>query len=128
MSLDVNNTDRSYLFGRLLALAEKIEKSTYSGAEMGRETNAIRLQSAFVQHPMHIWAIIEGQLNPYYAKLEAGLREYYKNIVTEIMVKVEEEDYSSLNKGLDDIYLMGYYLQRKELNTKKTKNKDEENK
>ena len=34
----------------------------------------------------------------------------------------------SLNTGLDDIYLIGYYLQRKELNEKinHTKNEEEE--
>ena len=42
MTLDYENKDRSYLFGRLLAVIEKAERSTFSRDE-DREPNAIRL-------------------------------------------------------------------------------------
>lgn len=116
MQLDISNTNRSYLFGRLLAVAEKVERSTYSKDEGGREPNAIRLQSVFVQRPLKTWGILEKALIPYYAKLEPGSRKFYKDIIGNIVENLQADDISQLNKSLDDVYLLGYYLQRKELN------------
>jgi CRISPR-associated protein Csd1 len=59
MALDYENTDRSYLFGRLLAVLEKAERSTFTREET-REPNAIRLQSAYVNHPMSTWRYPRG--------------------------------------------------------------------
>ena len=81
MQLDISNTNRSYLFGRLLAVAEKVERSTYSRDESGREPNAIRLQSVFAQRPLNTWGTLEKALIPYYAKLNPGSRKYYKDII-----------------------------------------------
>ena len=116
MQLDINNTNRSYLFGRLLAVTEKVERSTYSKDESRREPNAIRLQSVFVQRPLNTWGILEKALIPYYAKLNPGSRKYYKDIIGSIVEKLQEDDISQLNMSLEDIYLLGYYSQRKELN------------
>lgn len=127
MELDLNNKDRSYLFGRLLAVAEKVERSTYSASETDREPNAIRLQAEYVRRPMHTWAIIEKALIPYYAKLRPGSRKFYKDLIGEIVSTLEEKDAGELNRPLRDVYLLGYYLQRKELNNYKVKeNKEEE--
>lgn len=38
VALDRKETDRSYLYGRMLAVAEKIEESTYSETDKGRVT------------------------------------------------------------------------------------------
>ena len=116
MQLDISNTNRSYLFGRLLAVAEKVERSTYSRDESGREPNAIRLQSVFAQRPLNTWGTLEKALIPYYAKLNPGSRKYYKDIIGDIVGTLQADDISQLNKSLDDVYLLGYYLQRKELN------------
>lgn len=118
LKLDENNHDRSYLFGRLLAIGEYVERSTFDREET-REPNAIQLQNAFTQHPMKTWSVIEGALLPYFQKLPPGLRLYCKHMITEIMVKVREEDQNRLNHPLNEKYLIGYYLQRKELYTKK---------
>jgi len=128
MQLDISNTNRSYLFGRLLAVTEKIERSTYSRDESGREPNAIRLQSVFVQRPLNTWGTLEKALIPYYAKLNPGSRKFYKDIIGDIVGTLQADDISQLNKSLDDVYLLGYYLQRKELyQYKKTdENKEEE--
>jgi CRISPR-associated protein Csd1 len=128
MNLDYESRDRSYLFGRLLAVAEKVERSTFS-KEDEREPNAIRLQSAFVNHPMRTWYILETALVPYYQKLKPGSREYYKNIISDIVEKLMDTDKNILNKSLEETYLIGYYLQRAELNkSKKENNKNEEDK
>lgn len=126
MKLDVENRDRSYLFGRLLAVLEKVERSTYDKEE-GREPNAIRLQSAYVNHPMQTWKILEDVLNPYFQKLRPGSREYYRRIISEITEMLLEEDEKVLNQGLKESYLLGYYLQRAELNKKKDNKEEAEN-
>lgn len=123
MKLDVTNTDRSYLFGRLLAIYEKAERITYDRGE-SREPNAIRLQSAFVNHPMQTWKLLEDLLKPYFQKLKPGSREYYKNMIGEITELFDSEDERKLNMELSEKYLLGYYLQRAEL---KKKEKEEKN-
>lgn len=115
MKLDVKNSDRSYLFGRLLAVFEKAERSTYERDEK-REPNAIRLQSAYVNHPMQTWKILEDLLKPYFQKLNPGSREFYKNLIGEILGMLQPEDEKILNQELKETYLLGYYLQRAELN------------
>lgn len=128
MTLDCNNKDRSYLFGRLLAVAEKIERSTYDSEEK-REPNAIRLQPAFVHHPMSTWMSIDAALKPYFERLLPGSREYYRGLISEIIGKISESDAEKLNKSLEYNYLIGYYLQRAELkksNKEKTQNNKQE--
>lgn len=122
MRLNEENRDRSYLFGRLLAVCEKVERSTYDQNE-SREPNAIRLQSVYVNYPLRTLETLHGLLEPYFRKLAPGLREYYKNLIGGIMEKFREEDEPKMNKSLEETYLLGYYLQRAELNKKK--NKDE---
>lgn len=118
MKLDLENQDRSYLFGRLLAVCESVERKTYDRGET-RDPNAIRLQSAYVNHPMQTWKILEGLLNPYFQKLRPGSREYYRGLISEIVSAFKEEDAAMLNQGLKEDYLLGYYLQRAELNRKR---------
>lgn len=124
MKLDLENRDRSYLFGRVLAVLEKVERAAYDRGE-SREPNAIRLQSAYVNHPLKTWMILEDVLRPYYQKLKPGSREYYKNLIGEITGLFEDDDQSVLNQGLKETYLLGYYLQRAELNKKKDDQKEE---
>ena len=119
MELDTKCTDRSYVFGRLLAVAEKIERSAYERGE-NREPAALRLQAAYAAHPMHTWAILEKSLNPYYAKLGVGLRVYYRNLVGELIALLNDASQTKLNMPLEDTYLLGYYLQRRALNTSRT--------
>lgn len=113
MALDENNPDRSYLFGRLLALAEAVERSTYDG-ETGREPNALRMQAVFAQRPLYGWRALETKLIPYYEKLEKtkpGLLAYYRTQIQQIVEKLSP-DQTDLNQRLDDVYLLGYYHQR----------------
>ena len=124
MKLDLENQDRSYLFGRLLAVCEKVERRAYDRGET-RDPNAIRLQSAFVNHPMQTWKILEGLLNPYFQKLRPGSREYYRELISQIVTSFREDDAAVLNQELKETYLLGYYLQRAELN-KKREEKEEE--
>jgi CRISPR-associated protein Csd1 len=118
MKLDQENHDRSYLFGRLLAVYERVERSTYERGE-GREPNAIRLQNAYVNHPMQTRMILEDAVRPYFQKLSSGSREYYRRLISEITVCFQDEDQGKMNQRLKESYLLGYYLQRAEFNKKK---------
>lgn len=119
MILDENNTNRSYLFGRLLAVAEMVERITYYDEK--REPNAKRYQTVFVHHPLTTWKILEDALVPYYSKIYSPKkREEYRSLIQEIIRKIENSDEAKLNNPLDENYLLGYYLQRAELNSEKT--------
>ena len=118
MGLDERKDDRSYQFGRLLAVMEHVERTTY-GPEEDREPNAIRLQSVFNERPLHAAKLIEGQLNPYFARLKPGLRKDYKDLIGQILAMIYATPDSEWNRALKDTYLLGYYLQRSALYTRK---------
>ncbi len=121
MELDPQKEDRSYQFGRLLALMEKVERDTYEKDET-REPNAIRLQELFRTRPLYGADLIHRQLAPYFARLSPGLRSYYKRTIGEVFEIIDRCCASSLlERPLEDTYLLGYYLQRQELYRKKAK-------
>ena len=126
MALEKDKKDRSYQFGRLLAVMEKVERDAYDPEEK-REPNAIRMQSVFCERPMYASRIIRDSLNPYLEKLKPRARIYYNNLIGEIFGHLSEFDEKSLNRQLEDSYLLGYYLQRSELYTKKESTNEEEN-
>ncbi|MCI8513385.1 MAG: type I-C CRISPR-associated protein Cas8c/Csd1 [Lachnospiraceae bacterium] len=110
MALDKENTNRSYLFGRLLAIADTVERKTYEENE-NRETNALRMQKAFALRPLSGWRILEEKLEPYYRRLKPGLRQYFRCLTQEIADKLPASG-EDLNRKLDDVYLLGYYHQK----------------
>lgn len=127
MALEPERNDRSYQFGRLLAVMEKVERDTYDGAE-GREPNAIRLQSVFCQRPMYAAGNLEKQLEQaYFPRLHPGSRIRYKNLMGQIMEKISTFPPEEWNNPLSDSYLMGYYLQRSALYAPKNDNMEEKN-
>ncbi len=126
MALEPEKKDRSYQFGRLLAVMEKVERDTYDNDT--REPNAIRMQSMFCQRPMYAAGNLEKQLErAYFPRLKPGSRVWYKNLMGQIMDIISAFPQEEWNKPLEDSYLMGYYLQRSALYTKKTDNEMEEN-
>ena len=126
MALEPEKKDRSYQFGRLLAVMEKVERDTYDSDT--REPNAIRMQSVFCQRPMYAAGNLEKQLErAYFPRLKPGIRIWYKNLMGQIMDIISAFPQEDWNKPLEDSYLMGYYLQRSALYTKKTDNEMEEN-
>ncbi|MBS3995357.1 MAG: type I-C CRISPR-associated protein Cas8c/Csd1, partial [Alkaliphilus sp.] len=83
MALDENQKDRSYIFGRLLAIAQQIEEWALNTTGEKRDTNAERLMHQFKLHPYKTWGIITDKLKPYMSRLGSkgtGL--------TELMTKV----------------------------------------
>lgn len=126
MALEPERKDRSYQWGRMLAVMEKIERDTYDSSE-GRESNAIRMQSVFVQRPGYAARIIMDQLkSAYYPRLSKGTRIYYDRLIGEIMEQLSLYPPEMYNKPLTEMYLPGYYLQKNAFYTKKNAMETEE--
>ena len=119
MSLDQNRKTRDYLYGRLLAIADRLEGRALYKAEEKRDTNAARYMQRFAERPCSTWRQIYLSLSPYMARL--GGAKYYKDLVDEVICKFEHEDFIS-DKALSGEFLLGYHCQRAEC----WKNKEKE--
>lgn len=108
LALDEQYDDRSYLFGRMLAVADVLERRAL-GKEEKRATNAIRYMNAFSKHPERTWRIIQDALQPYQARLGREAT-YWTKIIDEIGFKFNPEDFN--NRPLTGKYLLGFYSQR----------------
>ena len=123
MSYDKNETDRSYLFGCLLAIANAAEYASYEEADKGKRiTNAKRLWNRFVSRPSSTWAELNLKLNPYMDKLGAKSIRYTK-MIDEVMSKFNMTAFSD-NSPLKPAYLLGYHHFNAEIY--KTKANEEE--
>lgn len=120
LALDTENNDRDYLFGRLLAVADVLERSAL-GREETRASNAIRYMNAFSRHPARTWMTIQQSLQPYQARLGTKA-SYWSKIIDEVASRIKIEDFN--NKPLSGKYLLGFYSQRHELYQKRENNKD----
>jgi len=119
LELDKTCRDRGYLFGRLLAIADRIESharylQTGRDDTEKRPTNAVRYMSAFSSKPMRTWKVIFDQLNPYIQRLNGA--GWYQRQIDEIMGLFDPEEFS--DRHLDGKYLLGYSLQRSALDKK----------
>ena len=117
MTLDENETNRSYLFGRLLAIANQIESLAISMAgETRRPTNAFKYIPRFVNQPASVWMMLRTQqLLPYQRRLTSrvnGLNNGYDLLMAKI-----ESNLKDLQEFSDDRltpeFLIGYDLQMK---------------
>ena len=116
VALDRELTDRDYLFGRLLALADKLERNALKEQGENRATNAIRYMNAFSQKPARTWLTIHTALQPYQMKL--GWKATYLNSqIDEVVSQIDPKDFT--NKPLSERYLLGFYSQRHDLYQKK---------
>jgi len=118
VALDTENNDRDYLFGRLLAIADVLERRALDSDET-RATNAIRYMNAFSKHPARTWKIIQESIQPYQMRL--GTRGLYlSKLIDEVASRMKFEDFN--NKPLSGKYLLGFYSQRHALYQKSEKN------
>lgn len=110
--LDKSNTSRDYLYGRLLAIAEKLEEIALWKGEKQRPTNAARYMQQFSQRPFSTWMQIHDLLTPYILRL--GGAANFKNQIGEVKILFKPGEFDS-DKPLTGEYLLGYYCQRHEL-------------
>jgi CRISPR-associated protein Csd1 len=123
VALDKENDDRDYLFGRLLAIADVLERNALDSNDQ-RATNARRYMNSFSQHPERTWKTIQGALQPYQARLGERVW-FYNKLIDEVGSKIRPEDFN--NRPLSGRYLLGFYSQRHDLYQKKGEDTREEN-
>lgn len=117
MSLETEYTSRDYLYGRLLALAEEIERQALRLAKENRETNAGKYMQRFASYPYTTWPNIVTALQPYEMRLRAKRPAFLKKMQREIdtvMSAFKKEDFISDAK-LTGEFLLGYHCQRNAL-------------
>ena len=120
MALDTENNSRDYLYGRLLALAERLEDVALNAAGVTRPTTANRLMQRFADRPCETWLVIYKQLDPYIRQLKSIRPGFLVNINREIdsvMEKFNRDDYVN-PKALSGEFLLGFHCQRLVLNKK----------
>lgn len=125
MSLEYDRHSRDYLYGRLLALAENIERYALTKSESKRDTNAERMMQRFADHPASTWRDLELKLAPYKARLNAsdkgrGFLINRMRLIDEIMCQFEADDFLKVSK-LSGEFLLGYHCQRQALHQPKPK-------
>ena len=127
MTLDEMQKDRSYLYGRWLAVADKVEEAALrsQGKQKERATNAVRYTSSFSVKPFTSKLLISEQLNPYRNQINSLYKNFFLPIITEIDEKLEV--FTDNNERLSPLYLLGYSAQYKALSKSQKIDNMEEN-
>ncbi len=122
MSLDTQRTERSYLYGRLWAIADELESYAQFLTKADRPTNATRLMTRFQMRPYETWMIMESRCLPPYQRIvrkkRSGVSHDYDQLIDEVMGLFDRSDFES-NKPLDGSYLLGYHCQRSAIKKRK---------
>ncbi|MDO5726073.1 MAG: type I-C CRISPR-associated protein Cas8c/Csd1 [Tissierellia bacterium] len=127
MALDTSITDRSYLYGRLLAIADKVEGDALWARKIDRQTTAMRSMEALSKRPYRTWFNIELNLNPYWKMISKKSASFYKMKLNEIMSMFELDEFEN-NRPLKPLFLLGYHCQMADLIKKKDQEENEDDK
>ena len=128
MALEEERNSRDYLFGRLLAIAEKIEGHALYLARETRCTMAERLMQRFSDHPSATWRTIELALRPYMQRLQGSRPAalyVWKSLLDDVISRFQEDDFTRLGR-LDAEFLLGYHCQRSALRWEDSKGEAKE--
>ncbi|MGN1027745.1 MAG: type I-C CRISPR-associated protein Cas8c/Csd1 [Faecousia sp.] len=113
MEWELDRPDRSFQFGRLLAVMDRAEADYYYKADEDRQTNAIKSLAAFKKTPLDVFERVNCQLeNAYLYRIKPWQRNRYRRLRGEIVAILSTFSREELNKPLDSFYLIGYELQR----------------
>ena len=114
MALEEERTSRDYLYGRLLALAERIEETALRIADEKRPTTAARLMQRFADRPYSTWRTIELALQPYMQRLQGNRAGFLINRKKELdtVHALFLPDKFANDKPLSGEFLLGYHCQR----------------
>ena len=124
--LDSSNTSRDYLYGRLLAFAERIEAVAIRTDKSNRLTTANRLMPRFVNRPHETWLILYKKLELSINSLKASKPDFLSDIQQQLdgVITLFENNQFSNNNALTGEFLMGFHCQRLALTQKKQKRRD----
>lgn len=131
MALDESNMDRSYLFGRLLALANSAERMALGkaaksggGASGDRQTTAIRFMTNFAEQPASTWQrIIQAVVRSYLSRVSPASQQYYLNEINHVTDQLQASGMT--DEPLSPLYLSGFAAQS-ETGKKRAVQKNEE--
>lgn len=115
MGLDKNCSDRSYVFGRILACAEQVERygQSLSGADTGtRVTNAERLMVAFTKRPKHTTDLLHTKLRPYLDRIRTKSNYDSSAYLTMLSLLDRLGPEAFTDEPLSEKYLLGYASQK----------------
>ena len=113
MSWSLDKQERSFQYGRLLAVMERAEADFYYKTNETRQTNAIKFMSEFRQRPWTVFERINRQLHQaYLSRIDPWQAARYERLKDEICKILCIFDEKELNLPLTDLYLIGYELQR----------------
>jgi len=121
MALDEERNSRDYLYGRLLAVAEKLESIALYFANDKRETTAERFMQRFADRPFSTWLTIETSLTPYKSRVNSrnpGLLKGYMQLIDRICGQFQTDEFTD-DSRLSGEFLLSYHCQRKWLNEHK---------
>ncbi|ODT73937.1 MAG: type I-C CRISPR-associated protein Cas8c/Csd1 [Nitrosomonadales bacterium SCN 54-20] len=127
IALELNRTSRDYLYGRLLAIAENIEKFALDMTKESRDTSAAKLMQRFADHPNSTWRNIELSLIPYKSRLRSrapGFLYTRERQIDEVTCLFQGDDFMDERK-LSGEFLLGYHCQRQALRTQPETEQDE---
>lgn len=116
-----DNDSRDYLFGRLLGVAEVMERNILKDRNEQRATNATRYFNAYSQHPARTWQVIRKQLTPYFERLGYNA-SWYAKLLQEIEARMSVEQMT--DDPLGPVFILGYSSQIQHMYTKR---EDKEN-
>ena len=125
--LDHQETDRSYLFGRLLAIYELFEAQRYAldSSSQERITNAERYWNAYTGQPAKMMNHLENKIKPYEEVLKLNrpgiwhkLEKERKEIIQLLTPLYANKEFT---QPLDYKFIFGYYAEKQFYYTKQTK-------
>lgn len=134
MTLEEKKADRSYQFGRLLAVLNQVEMDFYQNErkkdpdKQPRQTTAEKSVTLFCRCPFktydniykHVMEAYEPRITPYQ-------KTRFHRLCREITVMLDAFPKNELNNPLEETYLIGYYVQQQEF-FKTTKEENEQQK
>ena len=124
VGLEEDRTERDYLYGRLLAVADRMESAVLEERGENRESNAVRYMQRFSKSPYTTWMhLYTDKLRPYQKYLKQvhpKLFGWYESIIQNISDKFVYDDFKSDNV-LSGEYLLGYHCQQKDFWRKREK-------
>jgi CRISPR-associated protein Csd1 len=126
MTLESRRQTRDYLYGRLLAVADRLERHALYLSGENRDTAAARLMQRFSDRPFSTWRNIEKGLQPYKSRLQVkdpAFLFWINGILDEVHNLFTAEDYTN-DQPLSGEYLLGYHCQRRALYAKPEDNGD----
>lgn len=115
--VDKSNLNRSYLYGRLLAIYELIERTTFikqnSNTDSDRVTNAQSYWTTYNRMPATTMKLLENKIKPYEKKLKVSKPGFYYKLEKEkeeIINKIHDSAYLNkvADKSLDFDFIFGY--------------------